>query len=130
ITNNKLANLDLSANQKLTQLYCSMNRLTTLNVGTNVLLEELFCFDNLLSTLDLTKNVTLKQLYCYENMLTSLDLKNGNNSMLTFVNAEQNENLTCIQVDNANSANLGHTPYLLWVVDDIVNYSEDCNYTN
>jgi len=59
-------------------------------------------------------------LYCADNQLTCLNLKNGNNSIFS---ANNNPNLTCIEVDDPNWAtqNWG-TNNGQWT------YSTNCNY--
>lgn len=90
-------------------------------------MQELFCFSNQIVNLDLTKNTALHTLYCYDNLLLTLNVKNSNNSILSELNAEFNEELFCIQVDNEEIANMGINPYGLWVTENTVNFSQDCD---
>ena len=65
-------------------------------------LTQLLCEFNSLTSLDVSNNTALTVLFCYNNSLTSLDVANGNNTNMgssTF-NANNNPNLTCIQVDD------------------------------
>jgi hypothetical protein len=38
---------------------------------------------------------------CYQNQLTSLDVRNGNNTNFVVFRVNQNQNLTCIDVDDS-----------------------------
>ena len=112
------------------QLYCSDNQLTSLDVSKNTVLEQLHCSDNQLTSLDVSKNKALRYFNCSNNRLTSLNLKNGNNQLIVPnypgdrpMNATNNENLTCIQVDNVINAN----NYDGWYKDLTASYSTDCS---
>ncbi len=153
--NNLLTNLDLSSNTALTLLNCSDNPLTSLNVSNNTALIALDCSHNQLTSLDVSNNTALTLLACGGNQLTSLDvrnktalallecqsnqltslyLNNGNNTNLTQLWADNNPNLSCIQVDDSaySTANWingnpdNDDPYLY---DTGVTFSEDCGYT-
>ena len=65
-----------------------------------VLLETLNCSSNVLTVLDLTKNSSLTSLNCESNSLIYLNVKNGNTLAITTFNALENENLSCIQIDD------------------------------
>lgn len=125
-TNNNLSAIDLSFNTNLTQLYCSKNLLTSIDVSNNTAIEELFCFENQLTNLDLSQNIALRELYCYNNALLGIDVRNGHNQALLEFNAEDNLELSCIQVDNEIAANSGQTPYGQWFKDSLAQYAEDC----
>jgi len=120
--NNQLTSLDVSFNTALTGLACDGNQLTSLNVSfntalttylncgnnqlsildlsNNTALTGLFCGGNQLTSLDVSNNTSLYHLSCSGNTLTSLDLRNGNNYGM-FLNAQNNPNLYCINVDDA-----------------------------
>ncbi|MDV7186087.1 leucine-rich repeat protein [Lutibacter sp. TH_r2] len=98
---NELISLDVSANTALTYLVCESNQLTSLDVSVNTELTNLSCSSNSLTSLDLSANTALTSLSCYSNSLTRLNVKNGNNIALTTFYADENPNLTCIQVDDA-----------------------------
>ena len=76
--NNKLEELDLSANLQLRELYCGSNNLESIDVSANSKLEALNCNRNQLSTLDVANNPQLRNLSCSNNQLTELDLRNNN----------------------------------------------------
>ena len=73
---NRITDLDLSNNPKLTYLFCSKNQLTDLDLSNNPKLTSLTCFKNQLTSLDLSNNPALENLYCQTNQLTSLDVSN------------------------------------------------------
>ncbi|MFN8429744.1 MAG: hypothetical protein U0V04_07185 [Spirosomataceae bacterium] len=54
---NKLTNLDVSKNLKLTDLKCLANNLTSLDLSKNLSLTRLECYDNQLKELNLRKNL-------------------------------------------------------------------------
>ena len=110
----------------LQKLKCDGNQLTSLDVTKNTDLTILYCAFNQLTSLNLTKNTDLGYLNCHGNSLVSLNLKNSNNSILAKIYANNNPDLSCIQVDNANDANAGLSPYNSWVKDGWATYSEDC----
>jgi Leucine-rich repeat (LRR) protein len=124
---NQLTSLDVS-NTALSYLTCGGNQLTSLDVIANTALETLWCDGNQLTSLDLSANTALRSLQCYSNQLTSLNVANGNNINFTTLRAQDNSNLTCIQVDDAAYSNAN------WVgagffFDAQTAFSEDC-YVN
>ena len=152
-SSNDLTNLDISKNIKLKFLFCYDNQLTSLDVTKNTLLEFLSCFDNKLmsidvsmnsnlwcfdcsgnqiSNLDLSMNHMLTDLECDNNQLKSLNVKNGNNNNILFFNASDNENLTCIQVDEENTLLpiCNKSNYKGWCKDDKTNYRKNCKDTS
>ncbi|MFV8321402.1 T9SS type B sorting domain-containing protein [Flavobacterium sp. LB3P21] len=122
---NKLSSLDLTNNTSLTLLNCWGNNITNLDLTRNTKLTYLSCFQNKLTSLDLSKNTLLSQLFCSWNELTSLNLKNGNNRDLFALNAFNNPNLSCIQVDNEAVSNSWDPSKK----DATARYSEDCSKT-
>lgn len=147
---NLLTDLNLSNNTNLEYLNCSDNQLLTLELGNNLILSTLNCSGNQLSSLDfnyltglqylncsnnsltaidLSNNTNIENLTCNNNQLTELDVKNDNNLILTNLNSTENPYLTCIQVDDEEAANMGSGVYENWQTDDIITYSEDCDYT-
>jgi hypothetical protein len=89
---------------------------------------ELQCHNNLLTQLDLSNNVALVALRCYNNQLTSLNIANGNNSNIYELRANSNPNLTCIQIDAADTTGynwIGGT----FQFDSGVTFSNNCGST-
>ncbi|TZF81731.1 T9SS type A sorting domain-containing protein [Pedobacter sp. BS3] len=109
--NNQLTNLDITQNTALQVLLCDGNQLTNLNVSQNTALTELRCSSNQLINLDVSQNTALQILLCYNNELTKLNVKNGNNTILQHMQAQNNPNLSCIQVDDVAYANSGSRIY-------------------
>jgi Leucine-rich repeat (LRR) protein len=88
---NTITNLDVS-NKNIADLTGieDFSALTTLNVN-----------NNQLTTLDFSNHTLLNSLDVNSNTLTALNVKNGNNNNFVLFNANNNSNLTCIEVDNA-----------------------------
>lgn len=78
-SNNGLAELDISRNQKLKELYCNMNNLDKLNVSKNTKLRVLDCSNNSLITLHLQNNSNLTQLSAGSNKLKKLNVSKQKN---------------------------------------------------
>ncbi|MEZ4800899.1 MAG: T9SS type A sorting domain-containing protein [Flavobacteriales bacterium] len=133
--------LDLSSNVNLLHLYCNDNSLSALDLSANTLLEILLCSDNglleldvsnnpgligancagnYISTLDFSMNPSLVQIICVANSLNSLNLSNISTS--AFLNATENPQLTCIQVDDVAAAEAAWTS-----IDATASFSTDCN---
>ena len=110
---------------ELVDLSCKDNNLTVLNLRYNTKLIALNCVRNDIVGLNLDYNVNLSALNCAANDLRSLSLKNGVNSSHGQFNAINNDNLTCITVDDAaySTANWNG-------IDDHAVFSEtNCGYT-
>jgi Leucine-rich repeat (LRR) protein len=140
---NQLSSLDLSNNTKIEFLMCNNNQLTSLNIGANNVLYDLNFNNNYLTNIDLSKCKNLLWLSCENNKLTSLDLSSNkaitelwakNNALLRLniqngnninfrVDARNNPDLTCIQVDDDNKA----PDYFFWYKDKGASYSENCD---
>ena len=67
----------------------------------------LFCYSNQFSDLNLSNNLALFELDCSFNFqLDNLNVKNGNNHNFNWFDATENQNLSCIEVDDSTwSAN-------------------------
>ncbi len=124
-SNNNLTNLDVSHNTGLTNLTFDFNNLTNLDVSHNIALTQLGCGKNSLTSLDLSHNTALTSVVCSSNSLISLNIKNGYNNILQYFSADQNPNLSCIQVDNVANAN----GYSNWRKDASATYSTNCTCT-
>jgi hypothetical protein len=123
---NQLTTLDVSNNTALTKLWCSENQLTTLDVSSNTALDELICRYNQLITLDVSSNITLDTLICgHQQQLTTLDLRNGNNTNLQIVSANNCPNLYCINVDDVAWATANWT-VANGNIDSWANFSLNC----
>ncbi len=141
---NLITNLDVSDKTALTTLNCSYNQLTSLNIQNNILLTNLECSNNGLSNLDTSFNTVLEDLNCNSNSLTSLDLssntalinlnvssnpltslniKNGTNTNIISFDATFNNNLTCIEVDDAAYSIANWTN-----IDPASSFNTNCHY--
>lgn len=98
--NNQVNSLDVSQNLKLVELQLEGNNLTSLDISQNTLLEELSVWSNEITSLDVSSNTNLIRLYAGYNNLTFLNVANGNNTNMISMFAQNNDNLTCIQVDD------------------------------
>ncbi len=123
---NLLTNLDVSANVSLLELYCHTNSISALDVATNSNLQALYCYGNQITTLDFSQNNDLLYVSCQNNQLNSLNLANGTNVFISGLDASNNSNLTCIQIDN------GFTPPTngSWIKDIATSYSDNCAALN
>jgi hypothetical protein len=119
---NNLISLDVSSNTALTELRCDENQLESLDVSINTSLTNLFCDDNQLTSLDVSSCTALTLLWCKVNQLECLNVKNGNNTAFTNFNAEGNQNLTCIEVDDVNYSTANWTD-----IDSQTSFSIDCD---
>lgn len=86
-----------------------------------VLLETLNCSSNELTVLDLTKNSSLTSLNTKNNSLVYLNVKNGNTLAIATFNALENENLSCIQIDE------GMIPPFSWEYDSREEFNMEFN---
>jgi len=98
---NKLKNLDVSKNGRLTTLSCFANQLTELDVSKNTELIEIQCGYNALTSLDLSNNTALTSVYCVGNRLTNLNLPQ--NGKLTKLSCHNNK---ISDIDLTNSKEL------------------------
>ncbi len=99
---NNLTALDVSVNTLMTLLNVTNNELTAIDLSNNTALTVLTLGTNQLTELDLTNNTVLQIVSIKDNLLSAVDLRNGNNTGIFAFNAEDNPDLTCILVDNAD----------------------------
>ena len=126
-SNNQLTSLNLSSNTALNILHCSFNQISSIDLSSNNVLNELYCSNNQLTSLDLSSNNALTNLNCSFNILNCLNLKNGNNINFSGFLVYNNQNLTCIEVDDVNSPTV-----INWIndnsnIDPQHYFSEYCN---
>jgi hypothetical protein len=140
---NLISNLDVTNNKELEWLYTSNNQLSTINLSKNTKLRRIDIYGNLLTSIDVSMLVDLEDLRVGYNQITYLDVsknsklfafssndnnlealnvKNGNNSYFTYFSANNNANLTCIQVDDVSFSTTN------WeLIDTVANFNTDCN---
>ena len=134
--------LDLKQNSNLSILDCNNdiftgsmpcqssnfnNNISYLNLSKNPYLTSFSAKGNGLINLDLSQNSHLTEIQCQNNNLVSLDLKNGNNTNLTYFNANGNDSLFCISSDDSvwSNANLTNIPIQSFFSNYCVNYYTD-----
>ena len=120
---NDLNALDVSNNIYLTYLSCYNNNIANLDLSHNDLLIYLRCQFNNLGDLDLSNNPDLTFVRCHNNDLNNLNIKNGTNTNITYFNALNNPNLTCIQVDD-----VAYSDVYWYNIDAQSYFSENCGY--
>jgi len=119
---NNLTSLDVSQNTSLTDLRCDYNQITNLDVTQNTVLDFLSCIENQLTSLDVSQNTALTYLNCQANQLNCLNVKNSNYLNVHQFWANNNPNLTCIEVDNVAFS----TTY--WInIDAQTSFSQNCS---
>lgn len=96
VQNCGLLELDVTKNVKLTNLACSYNQLTQLNVSKNTALVKLYCSNNKLPRMGLTANTLLEEFDVASNLLSTLNVRN--NTALTYLNVDNNADLTMVDV--------------------------------
>jgi len=116
---NYLSEIDISNNLYLHGLGLSYNNLTELDVSNNPYLEMFWCNHNQISSLDLSSHEMLYNFRCSNNELEFLDLRTGHNIDIGSFGAENNPDLTCIYVDDAEWSNDNWT-----YIDDNSNFVE------
>ncbi|MCF8459745.1 MAG: hypothetical protein K9G46_03405 [Flavobacteriales bacterium] len=111
---NNLVSLDLSQNPALVGLTAQGNMLTALDLSNSPQLTTVFCNSNAIVALDLSENSALATLNCESNSLNYLNVANGSNTNVTYFNALNNPDLTCIQVDNVAYSTTNWTSVSSW----------------
>ncbi len=125
-SSNNLTVLDVSMLPSLENLSCSSNSITSLDVSNNLALTTLsFGMNPIVGSFDLSNHASLTSFSCFDTQISGLNIANGNNSNFTAMQAYENPNLTCVQVDDAvwSTAN-----WNAWDnIDATTTYSLDCN---
>ncbi|MFV0571939.1 MAG: T9SS type A sorting domain-containing protein [Xanthomarina gelatinilytica] len=120
-----LTTINIAGLVNVTELQFANASLLSLDVTTNTALETLNIRKNSVSSLDLSQNGLLTSLNAKQNALTFLDMRNGNNANVTLFNADTNQCLKCVFVDDASSTYLSG-----WIKDNnsnFVNSEIDCD---
>ncbi|GEM_PF-970598 len=130
ISNNVLTEIDVTTNLELSNLNVSENSIALLEVSLLLDLENLNCASNQLTELDVSLNPKLIELICTSNLFfqDKLNVQNGANEILSFFNASDNPDLSCILVDDpvAVISNTDGT-YDNWFKDASTNYQIICD---
>ncbi|MBQ4821720.1 matrixin family metalloprotease [Aquimarina sp. MMG016] len=125
--NNSLTSVDLSSLTNLIFVSLIQNELSSLDVSALTNLQILECDGNNLTTLDLSNNTNLDTLGATYNNLMSLNIQNGNNNRIGLEDfqVQNNDNLTCILVDDVSHSNSAWTD-----IDAQMFFSDTyCDYT-
>lgn len=147
INNNLLSSINLSTNINLTNISVAQNSLSSIDLSNNLRLYDLSVFNNPLTSLNLTANDSLGMFTCANTLIDSIDLsqninlwiigvsdnvnlnylniKNGLLWGLLYLNATNNPNLSCIEVDDVGIANTRDNNG--WIKDASAVYSTDCS---
>lgn len=120
--NNAFSSLDLSNNPDLEYLRCVGIQLTSLDLSNNTALSTLHSAFNSITDLDLTINNSLTYVDLENNNLNTLNIQNGTNTDIAFFYAEDNPNLTCIQVDDVAYSTTNWTD-----IDSQTSFSLNCS---
>ncbi|MEM6514689.1 MAG: T9SS type A sorting domain-containing protein [Bacteroidota bacterium] len=120
---NDISILDLSANENLIELDVSDNNFNLFLPAEVPSLQILNIANNGLLALDFQQNQNLVEIYCQANQLEILNIRNGQNSILSELNAQNNPDLECIETDT------GVIPTgVNWLIDPTAEISEECNF--
>ncbi len=124
IENNSLSSLDVSNLVNLKLLVCGGNVLTQLDVSNSPDLGVLECQFNQITSLDLSNNPALIFVRVNTNDLNDLNVQNGTNAQISIFTAQNNANLTCINVDDPTAGYLSS-----WTKDATAQFGERCDET-
>ena len=136
--NNQLNSIDISSNINIIHIDAFDNNLTSLDISNNTALTDLNCRNNNLTSLDLSNNSNIEVIRVQSNNLECLNLKNGNNSALIGLSAQNNPDLTCIQVDDSAYSTNNWLSYPVipgipppnFFYDSTQFFSNECNYSS
>lgn len=132
--NSTLTGMNISNCNQLENLYAIYCDLNSIDVSQNPQLKKLVLgidygfntVSNNLESVDVSNNPLLERLAVNYCNIQHLNVKNGNNPVLTQLNARNNPALYCIQVDDETAANNGEPPYSQWYIDTQTDFSENC----
>ena len=120
IQRNSLTSIDLSACiSNLVTFIGNENNFAHLDFEGAVNLEDISAYSNALINLDLSSAMSLEKVSVFDNELTSLNIQNGNNGAIHSFDAEDNDLLTCILVDDATYSTSNWT-----AIDDHTSFNE------
>lgn len=120
-----LTNLNLSNNLALTDISFGGDQLTLLDVSNCPVLESIGCDNSNLASLDVSTCPSVYSISSIGNALTYLNVANGNNTNFSFLRADGNPNLTCIQVDDTAYSNANWLNFT-FAFDSNAVFSEFC----
>ncbi|MBQ4820917.1 matrixin family metalloprotease [Aquimarina sp. MMG016] len=124
IDDNNINTVDLSNNKQLQVLVAKDANIQNLNLDGLTNLYQISLQFNVITSLDLSTNTAIRSMNISLNELTYVNLQNGNNSIITDLDARSNDNLECILVDDVNIVNTASI-----YTDSQTNLSQYCTYT-
>lgn len=107
--NNQLSSLDLSQNISLNDINISNNPIGRIDLSNNTRLTVLTAENTNLISLDLSNNTFLEEVSLLNGKLISVNLKSGGNTNISEIYFDNNPNLNCISVDDADNATTNWT---------------------
>jgi len=120
-SSNAIAVLQVTHNHQITDLNAANNAITLLELTDLTQLQSLNADFNSIINLDFSTNTALNSLSCQNNLLETLNLKNGQNAILTSVNAKSNPDLNCIETDTGTIPSGAN-----WAFDDTAELATEC----
>lgn len=127
---NLLDSIDLSNNPDLTLLNLEHNEISRIDLSNNTSLETFEIIENKLQSLDLSMIPTIEYINVSIQFdpisslktLTEFSIRNGNNTIITYFDAMGNNNLECIEVDDAVYSETNWTN-----IHNNTEFSENCH---
>ena len=118
---NAIISLNLNENTNLTGLNISNNGFTSFTPSEVLSLQVLNCDANQIIELNFQQNQSLTSISCQSNLLETLNIRNGQNAILSNLDAQNNPNLLCIETDNG-AVPTGAT----WIIDTTAQFAINC----
>lgn len=112
----------IEAFERLRALVCSNNKLTSINLQYNSNIKSVSLGNNQITSADFSKNSILQRVQIDNNKLQRLDVANFNNKFLRFLDATNNSELTCINIDR----NFDPPSSTFWKKDATAEFWYDC----
>jgi hypothetical protein len=122
IGDNQISNIDLSQNPLLNSIYANENQLTSISFNNNPMMDWIVCSNNQIEEIDISQIANIRYFDLSFNSLQTVNIKNGNNTFIQYLNVSDNDNLSCIEVDDVNYANSQSN----WYKDSTASYAENC----
>ncbi|CAL2082445.1 conserved hypothetical protein [Tenacibaculum sp. 190524A05c] len=122
-----LTSLNLSLNTELTQLRIDYTDILAIDLTSNTKLVEVRINGSDITTIDLTNQVALTDFYGQTGALEYINIKNGNNTNIVNFDVRNNNDLTCVTVDDATYSTTNWTN-----ISSSTSFTEGiyCDYTD
>lgn len=128
--NNSLSTIYLTIHSNLEIIDVSHNMLTNLSLSFINQLRNVNCSNNQIQVMTFGNVPSIEFINCSNNNLEILNLSNNNNSQLLFMNAMDNPNLNCIEIDSdftPPDCQIQQNNESGWCIDNTTMYSIDCS---